>query len=199
MLSAGAALFLLPGAYHALEEARDPYTGYEHSRPVVLALTRGSDAGDPVYVFAPGIPQWVFYTTDWEAPDSARLTFYAAVSAPPGGPSLQNAPSRGRPVSHEGFGLWYDYRGRREVPALASGVERRPGFEGAPSTPDAGWADNEAARIRLAASPCIWVLAIANAAGEVPELLKAIAALGGEKVKVRRDWGHSAIRVCFPA
>ena len=201
-LALGGALFMLPAAYHAGQRARDPLADVqEHSRPVIAALTaegRTGKSGEPVYVLAQGIPQWLFYSTDWSAPDTARLRYYATVARPPDGPALQNAPSRGRPVSvGEGFSVSYDNRGRVELPALYSGVEPRPGFEEFSRSPDLGWAENEAERIRRAAHPCARLLTIASVGGERSRLHGALERAGATLTTVRSSRNARDTRVCF--
>ena len=204
VLAAAGALFLLPAAYHAVESARHPYDEQEHSRPIVRALLDSAPAPATVYVFPQAIPQWLFYSTDWRAPDRARLAFYAAATRPDDGPALQNAPSRGRAVAAgEGAALVYDGRGapdgrgRREIPGLYSGVEMRPGFEHVPSRADSGWAENEAQRIRAAARPCVRILSIGSTGGALTSLSAALVALGGRTTEVRSGGEAREVEVCF--
>jgi hypothetical protein len=201
-LAFAGALFVLPAAYHAAQQARDPLADVqEHARPVIAALAAEGRTGrskEPVYVLAQGIPQWVFYSTDWSAPDTARLRFYATAGRSPDGPALQNAPSRGRAVSvGEGFALSYDNRGRLELPALYSGVEPRPGFKEFSRSPDPGWAENEAERIHRAAHPCARLLVIASVGGERSRLHGALERAGATLATVRSSQNTRDTRVCF--
>ncbi|MEX0691420.1 MAG: hypothetical protein WD043_06225, partial [Gemmatimonadales bacterium] len=48
----------------------------EGSRELIADLSRRR-ASEPVYVLSGGLPTWLFYTTDWNAPESQRLAWYA--------------------------------------------------------------------------------------------------------------------------
>jgi hypothetical protein len=192
-----AALLLVPAGYHSLYRMR-VLPRDENSRPVIVDLLARYLPGEPVYVMGRAIPQWVYYTTDWSAPDTARLRFAAAVDRPPAGPAFENAPTRGRPVAPgEGHDLVYPTPGRLELFGTYSGMEAWGA--GQREGPDVGWAENEAARIRLAARPCAWVIAANYARGEVRPLLASIEAAGGQSVYVRTEVGAQARRVCFAA
>ena len=48
----------------------DPYRE-EHLRPAVEFWRKATRPGEAVYVTAGALPGWAFYTTDWQAPDTA--------------------------------------------------------------------------------------------------------------------------------
>jgi hypothetical protein len=129
------------------EEAIHPRR-YEDTRDVIADYLRRRSP-DPVYVYAGGVPSWVFYTTDWRAPDRARLRWMARVAGPLG-TAFENRPSRGHPVVHEADDLVYAAGGRREVIGVGTGMEYRERVRGLYPLPDSGWADNEARRLREA-------------------------------------------------
>ena len=121
------------------------------------------------------------------------------MTRPPGGPALQNAPSRGRPVVREGFGLAYDYRGRRELPGLFSGIETRPGFDDAPTSPDSGWAANEVERMRRAARPCVRLVATVAMSAETRALREAAEAAGLRVESSTQARAAMRNRICAPS
>jgi hypothetical protein len=168
----------------------------EEMRPLVTAL-EAKAGGEPVYVFHRCIPAWSFYTTDWARPDTAR-TRWMATEAGPGGPAHENGESRGHRPPGEGAALIRSTRGRVELLGLASGIRGRQWLGYEPPIPDAGWSANEAARIRAAAAPGIWLVLI-NAAvlAEGDTLVAAVEDRGG----VPRDSivvpGGKALRMTF--
>jgi Dolichyl-phosphate-mannose-protein mannosyltransferase len=140
-------------------------------------------AGEPVYVFPRAVPAWVFHTTDWGAPDTARLDWVAAIAGPNGLGSV-NGSSRGRRRFGEGMNLVYSSPFGMELYGTSSGVQVRRGHLSSPK-PDSGWAETEAWRIRQAARPYIWMILADYAHGPLDEraiLMKAVTAAGGEVV-----------------
>ena len=115
-----------------------------------------SEATDPVYVASGGIPSWTFHTTDWSAPDSARLASMAALSTS-GGPGFLNRPSRGHAVRHEGWEHRRLVGQRIELMGIASGVTTSYMPPYSRQIADTGWAANEADRIVADANPRLWI------------------------------------------
>jgi hypothetical protein len=190
----GLVLLVLNGpGRSALWQARHP-PRFEDSRPLVEELHRDSD-GEAVYVLSRGVPAWIFYSTIWSAPDTARLRRMARIASSTG-PAFENAPSRGRRVQDEADHLVYQYRGRREVIGIGSGMEFRAGRKYLQLVPDTGWGDNEVRRIRDAGSVA-WIFASHHAQAEVDELLAAVQRAGGELVESRKRNGAALFRVRF--
>ena len=149
-LVAAGLLCLTPLVKARVREAQDPPPG-EDARTLVAAFRERPASGEAVYVAARGMPSWLFYTTNWEKPDRARLAFYARVARE--GPTFET-PGR-RPADADRV---YYVRGRRpELLGLATaGREWRwPSFW--IESPDDGWAAHEARRIADAADPCTWM------------------------------------------
>src|SRR4030095_11108259 len=107
--------------------------------------------GEPVYVAARSFPVWMFYTTDWRAPDESRLRWAASIAGA-GSPAHNNAPSRGRVRVDETRLLARPYRGRVEIIGVPTGRQYRtssrtmnPSLSAAeyalPLQPDTGWAE----------------------------------------------------------
>jgi hypothetical protein len=163
-------------------------------------LFRERGGGEPVYVFPRAVPAWVFHTTDWSAPDSARLRWVAQVAGARG-LGFVNGPSRGRRPIGEGTGMVYQYAGGKELYGTSTGVQIRTGGGYNSLEPDPGWAESEAWRMRAAARPFIWVVLSDYAHGPLDEgafLLKAVAAAGGEVVFRKAAADAELLRVYFP-
>jgi hypothetical protein len=168
----------------------------EEMRPLVAALDQRGGR-EPVYVFHRCIPAWSFYTTDWARPDSARTRWMAA-EAGPGGPAHENGETRGARPRGEGVDLQRSHAGRLELLGVASGSRGRQWLGYEPRVPDPGWSANEAARIRAAAAPGIWLVLI-NAANraEGDSLLAAGAREGGAARDCVVGAGGTAVRSRF--
>jgi 4-amino-4-deoxy-L-arabinose transferase-like glycosyltransferase len=164
-----------PLAWIAAGELRDP-DPREQVRPLVASLQAQRRPGEPIYVFAGAIPAWAMYTTDWRAPDPKRLDYLRRI-AQAGGPAFENAPSRGRAVRDEGSQLTYAAPDGIELYGIPDGLEARV-FGLTNSMPDAGWAENEARRIRDVANPGVWLI-LSHFYGPEGILLRALEAEGG--------------------
>jgi hypothetical protein len=149
-LAAAGLLCLTPLVKARVREAQDPPRG-EDARSLVAAFRERPAPGEAVYVAARGIPSWLFYTTNWQKPDRARLAFYARAV-----PTYET-PERGLAVVDEDSLVYY-VRGRRpELLGIATaGREWRwPNFVS--GNVDDRWAAHEARRIARAADPCTWM------------------------------------------
>jgi hypothetical protein len=164
----------VPLAWIALRELSDA-NPREHVRPLITSLQTLRRPGQPVYVFAGAIPAWAMYTTDWMAPDRARLEYLERIGRADG-PAFENAPSRSRRVTREGDELRYNTLAGPELYGIADGLEARA-FGLTNYVPDPGWADNEARRIGEAANPDAWLL-FTHFYGPEGQLLDALEARG---------------------
>jgi 4-amino-4-deoxy-L-arabinose transferase-like glycosyltransferase len=168
----------------------------EHLRPLVALLQARRLPAEPVYVFAGAIPAWAMYTTDWKSPDTVRLDYLRRI-ARAGGPAFENAPSRGRAVRDEGSGLTYPGLGGLEVYGIPDGLEARV-FGLTNSMPDAGWAENEARRIREVADPGVWLI-LSHFYGPEGILLRALEADGADMTYHDFRNGAALVRYEFPS
>ncbi len=116
--------------------------------------------GEPVYIFARSLPAWIYYSTDWSRPDTARLRFLTG-AAHSTGAAFENAPSRGRVREAEARAVGPSPAAPGELLGLPSGMEWREVQEHVRPEPDSGWVEVERRRIETAAAPGIWVLATA--------------------------------------
>ncbi len=155
---------------------------------------------EPVYVFPRAVPAWVFHTTNWSDPDTARLRWVSEIAGPDG-PGFVNGASRGARKRGEGAGLVYVSRGERELFGTSTGAQGRVGVGYTPPEPDPGWAESEAWRMRTAANPFIWIILSDYAHGPLDEraiLIKAVKATGGEVVDSSATADAILYRVRFP-
>jgi hypothetical protein len=164
-------------------------------------LFRDQSRGEPIYVFTRSVPAWVFHTTNWNAPDTARLIWVAKIAGP-SGLAFGNGASRGARPLGEGSPLAYSHAGAKELYGTSTGAQGRMGVGYVPPEPDLGWAASEAWRMQMAAQPYIWILMSDYAHGRLDErevLMKAVAAAGGEVVFSRATADAVLFRVRFPA
>lgn len=155
------------------------------TRQAIETFERTSRPDDPVYVFSRAVPAWAFYTTDWRHPDLARLATLHRW-AHPGGAAFENSDTRGPRRAGDGAELVLHGR-RDELMGSATGMQwaNPSGFRR--TTPDSGWAAAEAARIRAAARPGVWLLFVHYIDNAQVPLLGAVEAAGGRQV-YRRQW-----------
>ena len=163
----------------------------EHTRPLVQAWER-LKISEPVYVYAAALPAWAFYTTDWSAPDTARLAFLSRIGTSQGA-SFENAPSRKRMVRSEGAGLTRVYKGWTEIYGVPTGMEWSAGHQLSRRIPDLCWADHEVRRIRQAASTGAWLF-VTHVVGPELELLGRMDTLGGREAYRKEAAGSGLIR-----
>src|SRR4029079_3753355 len=117
----------------------------------VAAFRERPASGEAVYVAARGMPSWLFYTTNWEKPDRARLAFYARGARE--GPTFEEPGPR--PADEA---LVYHVRSQRpELLGLATAGREWRWPNSWIASPDDDWAAHEARRIATAADPCTWM------------------------------------------
>jgi hypothetical protein len=169
----------------------------EDSRPLIELIESQRD-GEATYVNAFGLPAWVFYTTDWYAPDTAQLRWIARIASS-GGPAFANAPARVAAVGHSGDELMYEEARGINVVGLPAGMEFRNALHGylRPS-PDPGWAENEIRRLRAVSRPYAYIFLSHYARVQSAELLAAVERAGGVIVESLERRGAAAYRVCLP-
>jgi 4-amino-4-deoxy-L-arabinose transferase-like glycosyltransferase len=196
-----AAAILVPAAAWSVATARAPWR-YEDVRPAAARLARPDAAGIPLYIGWGAGPVWAFYTTDWSAPDTARLAWLAAredwLPVPgvlaPGGAVVPDttAPVARRPVAV--------YAGRREILSQPRYIDRpAPGSRRVVTTVP-GWPEREVALIRQEARPDVFVLHIRHADDPAPLVLRAaLRSAGAEVVETIADRSTVLDRVRFRA
>jgi hypothetical protein len=195
LAAAGVGLAFLPGL-DAARQLAEPYER-EATRPLVERFRREHAPGAAIYVFGRGMPAWLFYSTDWRAPDLARVRERIALVSSTGA-AFRNAASRGRPVAAEGDTLRFAVGDWRELVGVPTGTG--PDSLGIPSpAPDSGWADNEARRLHEAGGPEAWVL-LSSFQPMVPDQLDAaLTRRGGVRALREERPGAVLMRWTFPA
>lgn len=141
----GAALIAIPGTlvFHEIDRT----LSMEDVRTLVRRLRVERRPQDVTYLSAGALPTYAFYTTDWAAPDTARLSMFERAGHA-GGPAFQNAGSRGHAVeATEGQALTWQGREGLELVGVPTGIEANA-IKIIGTTPDTGWAEHEATRIR---------------------------------------------------
>ena len=128
---AGVLLVLVWGASPVFAYWRSPPVIGDSREPV--RLISGAGDRDPVYVTTGGIALWLFYSTNWTHPDTARLDHFAVSNST------------------------YTGGARIEVIGEPSGMQFVEPFGYAGQAPKPGWAAGEAARIAAVARPSAWL------------------------------------------
>lgn len=183
-------VFLLPSALTDTRNVIRPHGDGAEVRPMLAAYAAGREPGDPVYLYARAVPIWAFYTTDWSHPDLQRVAELTALARRIG-PNSGNAPSRGRPVQHEGFDLVVRAGDHVELVGAPSGIEILYTLA-MRLMPDSGWADNEVERMRNAGGEHIWVFLTHHSTAVETDLQAAIVRAGGT---IEGDWRRWAVRL----
>jgi len=179
-------------------------------KQVIAQVDSMSYQREPVYIAARSFPLWVFYTTDWRAPDEARLT-WAAMIARADGPAHNNAPSRGRVRPDEARELSRLYRGRVELVGTPTGRQYRSSTRtlnrsltaaeyALPLDPDTGWAELEVDRMASMAHNRLWVFGSHMFAldGAEPALVGEMQRRGVRLIVERRQGTTVGYEVEFP-
>ena len=209
LVAASVALALVVAPTHTRRVAKPVFYGVGKQ---VIANVDSLSRGDAVYVAARSFPLWLYYTTDWSAPDTARLRWGASISRS-GGPAHNNAPTRGAPVSGaEAVLLRRTYRGRTEIVGLPTGrqyvtttrsLSASVRLEDLPVPPqiDSGWARVEVQRMAIAAKPRAWVFGshMFGVDGAEPGLVAELQRRGVRLIEERRQGSTVAYHVEFPA
>lgn len=195
LLTAAAAVSLVLPVRSAVAELRSP-SRPQDIRPLVQLFQQRHAAGDAVYIFGRAVPAWTFYTTDWGAPDLARVkSFGGLVSS--GGVAFRNRESRRAAVQAEGSDLVFPYRDWWELIGVPTG--QGPTTTGSGSEmPDSGWAENEAARLRATGRPQVWVLLSSYRAPIPGLLLAAVQQQGGTMIDLVETTQSLLFRFSFP-
>jgi hypothetical protein len=129
---------------------------HDEAKEAIELLQARNRSHSPVYINALGLPVWLFYTTDWSAPDRQRIATFIAWNQR-GGPAFENAPSRGRAVMRgEGAALVVRRVGQ-ELLGLPTGMQLRSKLGIVQTAPDSGWAQNEVWRLERTGHRDVWL------------------------------------------
>jgi len=156
-----------------------PFPPLEASRDLVASLSPRR-AMAPVYLFALGVPSWLFYSTDWNQPDLARLAWYARVNP------RRNAPPRGHAVAEDEPALeWRGVNGL-ELVGRFTGMQFVMGRGWTTTGPDSNWGNAEMRRLAASTSDMAWVYGSHLPSSQVDSLREGLRLNGGEIVSEQR-------------
>ena len=146
---------------------------------VAVQMVRQRPTGTPVYLLQAATSKYLYYTTEWRAPDLDRLRWFSGIMSHggPGFRAVRSATGLGSP----GGGLLTNPADPLELVAHASGTGG--GIPG-PDTP--AWAAAEAARLVALGVPEVWIFAGAHHDRDLPFLLEALRARGAGWEELRR-------------
>jgi hypothetical protein len=193
--AAAGALLVLPTAYASTRQAALPSYPYD-IKSAISELRRQRRPGEPVFLSYNARAGWAFYTTDWAAPDTARIAWlershHRRVAGEP------NAPPSVGPV--DPF-VRRNRAGTEIVERLPDGVmwvEAIPSVNNANEQPLESWAKEEAERVRAHANPTVWVLYQGSPARFLSALLDGIHKAGATVDTWQQYSGVRLLRVRF--
>jgi hypothetical protein len=109
-----------------------------------------------IYVLPGGLPAWVYYTTNWVSPDTARLRLAERMGSS-GGAAFENSSASSLPNDTPDSLLEWSRGEIRELWGKAAGVQFKQGTDSLDTTPARQWATREGARIQQA-GPVTWIV-----------------------------------------
>jgi hypothetical protein len=172
VLPLGAASLLALGLVTVTVPSKWPYQ-WEELRSVADSIAL-RPVGEPVYVYANAGPAWLYYTTHWSRPDTARLSAVMKLIKA-GGPAFENASELG-PAQDLGSAA-LKWNGRTEYYGRSSGVPWRPYVDATLRPMLREWLASERSAIDSAAKPLVWVV-FAHYRGTENQLLDLLEADG---------------------
>ena len=191
-----AAALLLPALRHSVFRLRHA-AQWDAAAPIARDLLDRAPEGASVYVYARGAPAWLLYSTDWRAPDTARVARLLGAMRRLGFNSGY-VPSRGDSVGErEGADLVFPFGEGQELIGVPPGTGPDDAGRASPD-PDPGWAEHEARRIRAAARPEVWLYLTHIRPEVATRLLDAVRAAGGRETYVRTLHDTRVYRFTFP-
>jgi hypothetical protein len=162
----------------------------------------GSREGVPVYVFSRAAPAWLYATTDWSAPIAGRYELYRRTTGDTDHEAHENFARTVEVTPLAGEGLEFRSEGSVEIIGLATGVRYRVAGPMSREAPPAGWAAEEARRIRAAANPVAWIVASHFFEGISRDELRPLVdelRHGGARVSDERRGGRDALALRIEA
>ncbi|MFN2602120.1 MAG: glycosyltransferase family 39 protein [Gemmatimonadaceae bacterium] len=144
----------------------------EASRELIATLTPRR-AMAPVYIVPAGVATWLFYTTDWNHPDRARLGWYERHD------DARHRSSRGHPVSEgESAYEWRDMKGL-EMVGRFTGMRFVMGRGWLAPGPNPNWGYAEMRRLAATGSTIGWVYGSHVPGAQVDSLRDGVRRNGG--------------------
>lgn len=162
----------------------------EASRELVASLTARRSMA-PVYLLPAGVPTWLFYTTDWSRPDTARLAWYARHDAPPHGSSRGHPRSEAEPAYE-----WRDMKGV-ELVGRYTGMVFVMGRGQLTPGPDPNWGYVEMRRLAATGSNIGWVYGSHLVESQVDSLRDGVRRNGGAIISAEQGESGLLWQVAF--
>jgi len=159
--------------------------GMDHGDAGPIRQVQARPAGSLAYILPGGGPKWVFYTTDWAAPDTARLQWYAGVLSS-GGAAFQNA------TEVAGLG-WPPSPALVPPGRVGEVVAYADGWNSADRVSD--WADAEVRRVLELATGEVWLYAGTYHDRVLPALIQAFGRRGVRAERVVEAEGEVVLRL----
>jgi hypothetical protein len=195
VLPASSLPLLTLGAVNVTVPSQWPYQ-WEELRPVVAAIEAQSVKA-PVYIYANAGPAWLYYTTEWSRPDTARLDNVMKLIGF-GGSAFENAAQL---TPGQDVRVPFVWRGRSEYYGRSAGVPWSPYINATSRPMRHEWIASERAIIESLAKPKVWLI-FAHYRGTENGLLDAIEADGLRQQESVRAKGAAAflyqLRSDFP-
>ena len=179
-------MIVLLGAVGVLFNVRHPsiFPPLEPSRDLIASIPT-QRRSEPVYIVSGGAPAWVFYTTNWQHPDLARLTWYARTN------SQRTAPSRGHAVSDDEPTLEWNGADGVELVSRFTGMKFVMEHGWATEGPDPNWGNAEMKRLASRTPGIAWVFGSHLPASQIDSLREGLKQNGGEMLS--EDGGSSSV------
>lgn len=185
---------LLCGAPGVIRNGLAPYLPEEGRESARWLL--GAAGSEPVYVIAPGVPAWAYYSTEWTRPDPVLLDRYAWL-ARADGPAAVDAllPDVSGPAGRAAL----DLPGRRlTLVGTRSGLQSSEPRGLLRDKVDPEWARREVERILATGAPYAWLYGAHLLGDEVAALRSALARAGAVPAAVMEEKFAIALRVRLP-
>jgi hypothetical protein len=191
---AGLALAVTP-VLDAARQIREPFAR-EAIGALIPWVVQTHAPGSAIYIPGRTVHSWLFYTTDWQAPDTARIARTCRLVCF-GGPAFYLAPTRGDSIVAEGDAYHYRYHDWDELIGIPPGfgpddksVKR--------SVPDPGWEANEVRRMLDVSSSELWLVSSTYYPGYLDPLAAPLERAGAIVLERRIAPGASATRYRLP-
>lgn len=192
--AACAGLVILPG----LDAVRQFHTPLQREAVGLLIpwVEQAHLPGATIYIPGRTMAAWLFYSTDWNAPDTARALRLSRLTSSDGA-AFYLAPARRDSITAEGDAFRFGYRDWIELVGISPG--HGPDATGQKQPlPDPGWYHNEVRRMLAARGPELWLVSATYHAGYLDPLTAPLEAAGAKVLERRITPGGNVTRYQFP-
>ncbi len=188
--TACAGLVILPGL-DAVRQLQAPLQR-EAVGLLIPWVEKAHAPGATIYVPGRTMAAWLFYTTDWHAPDTARVLRLSRLVSSEGA-AFYLAPARRDSIVAEGDAFRFGYRDWTELVGISPG--HGPDATGQKQPlPDPGWYRNEVRRMLAAGGPELWLVSATYHAGYLDPLTAPLEAAGAKVLERRVTPGGNVTR-----